>query len=120
MSTTVDRIKEACTKKNVSISRLERECGFSNGYIRVMKGGSMSAERLQKIATYLNVSFDWLLTGEEKEEQGGYYIDPEAAEMAQRIYDNEDLRLLFDAAKDVTPEQLKLLHNLALSWKVSK
>jgi hypothetical protein len=40
--------------------------------------------------------------------------------MAQRIYDNEDLRLLFDAAKDVTPEQLKLLHDLALSWKVSK
>ena len=40
--------------------------------------------------------------------------------MAQQIYDNKDLRLLFDVAKDVTPEQLKLLHDLAMSWKVSK
>ncbi len=112
----IDRIKELCAKKGIAVSRLERECGLSNGYIRNMKEGKMSAERLKTISDYLGVSSEYLLTGE----SDGYYINPEAAEMAQQIYDNKDLRLLFDAAKDVTPEQLKLLHDLAMSWKVSK
>lgn len=112
----VDRIKEICAVKRIAISRLERDCGFSNGYIRGMKDGKMSAERLKKVADYLDVTTEYLLTGDNE----GYYINPETADMAQKIYDNKDLRLLFDVAKDVTPEQLKLLHDLALSWKKSK
>lgn len=112
----VDRIKEICAVKRIAISRLERDCGFSNGYIRGMKDGKMSAERLKKVADYLDVTTEYLLTGDDE----GYYINPETADMAQQIYDNKDLRLLFDVAKDVTPEQLKLLHDLALSWKKSK
>lgn len=112
----VDRIKEICAVKRIAISRLERDCGFSNGYIRGMKDGKMSAERLKKVADYLDVTTEYLLTGDDD----GYYINPETADMAQQIYDNKDLRLLFDVAKDVTPEQLKLLHDLALSWKKSK
>lgn len=113
----VDRIRELCLSRGISISRLERECGFSNGYIRGMKDGKMSAERLKKTADYLHVPYDYLLTGDLPIEYGGYYTDPETADMAQQIYENKDLRLLFDVAKDVTPEQLKLLHDLALSWK---
>ena len=112
----IDRIKEICLDRGLAISRLERDCGLSNGYIRNMKDGRMSAERLQTVADYLGVSYWYLLTGE----KDGYYVNPETAEMAQAIYDNKDLRLLFDVAKDVTPEQLKLLHDLALSWKLSK
>ena len=113
----VDRIRELCLSRGISISRLERECGFSNGYIRGMRDGKMSAERLKKTADYLRVPYDYLLTGDLPIEYGGYYTDPETADMAQKIYENRDLRLLFDVAKDVTPEQLKLLHDLALSWK---
>ena len=109
----IDRIRELCSARGVSIARLERECGFSNGYIRGMKDGKMSAERLKKVADYLGVTAEYLLTGNEE----GYYINPDTADMAQKIYENKDLRLLFDVAKDVTPEQLKLLHDLALSWK---
>lgn len=109
----VDRIKELCRSKGISVARLERDCGFSNGYIRGMKDGKMSAERLKKVANYLGVTTEYLLTGDSE----GYYINPDTADMAQKIYENRDLRLLFDVAKDVTPEQLKLLHDLALSWK---
>ena len=77
-----------------------------------MKEGKMSAEKLKTVADYLGVTTDYLITGDID-----YYVNPETAEMAQAIYDNKDLRLLFDVAKDVTPEQLKLLHDLALSWK---
>ena len=113
----IDRIKEICLGRGIAISRLERECGLSNGYIRNMKEGKMSAERLKAIADYLGVTSEYLLTGEPTD---NYYINPETAEMAQRIYENKDLRLLFDVARDVTPEQLRLLHDLALSWKKSE
>lgn len=73
----------------------------------------MSAGRLKAIADYLGVTSEYIMTGDAE----GYYINPDTADMAQKIYDNKDLRLLFDVAKDVTPEQLKLLHDLALSWK---
>lgn len=78
-----------------------------------MKDGKISAERLQTIADYLGVSYWYLLTGE----KDGYYINPETAEMAQELFDNRDLRLLFDVARDVTPEQLRILQQMALSWK---
>ena len=111
----VDRIKEACTARGVAISRLERECGFSNGYIRGMKDGNMSAERLQKVATYLRVSFNWLLTGEQPND--GYYINAETAEMAQNLYDRKDLRMLFDSVRNLSKEQIKLLQQMADSWE---
>ena len=109
----IDRIKEICLDRGLAISRLERECGLSNGYIRNMKDGKISAERLQTIADYLGVSYWYLLTGE----KDGYYINPETAEMAQELFDNKELRLLFDVAKDVTPDQLRILQQMALSWK---
>ena len=73
-------------------------------------------DKLKLIADYFGVSVEYLTTGEQPQD---YYLNEETAEMAQAIYDNQDLRLLFDVARDVSPEQLKLLHDLALSWKVS-
>ena len=40
--------------------------------------------------------------------QPDYYIDPEAAEIAQRVFDDPDLRILFHAAQDVSPENIRL------------
>lgn len=112
---TVERVKAICKERKIPIYKLEKDLGFSNGYISQLKKGSLPDDRLEKVADYLDVSVAYLMSGEEAE----YYTNPEAAEMAQEIFENRDLRLLFDVAKDVTPEQLKLLHDLALSWKVS-
>lgn len=114
---TVERVLNECKKQGMTVSTLEKWCGFANGYISGLRKGTMPADRLQKVADLLNVPYEYLLTGEMPEEKEGYYINPDTADMAQQIYENKDLRLLFDVAKDVTPEQLKLLHDLALSWK---
>lgn len=108
-----------CEEKGVTPYRVGEETGIKGSTFYGWKTGKYTPkqEKLQKIADYLGVSLEYLMTGEEPE---GYYINPEAADMAQQIFENKDLRLLFDVAKDVTPEQLKLLHDLALSWKVSK
>lgn len=62
---TVQRIKTICKERKIAISTLERACGFANGYIGQLKKGSVPDDRLIKIADYLNVSRDFLMTGEE-------------------------------------------------------
>lgn len=108
----IDRIKMICEQRGISISKLERECGFANAYIAGLRKGTMPADRLQKVADFLGVSYAYLLTGEEDE--GTYYVNPETADMAQELYDNKDLRLLFDASRNATPEQLRLIRDLVL------
>lgn len=62
----VERVKAICSDRRIPISRLERELGFSNGYIAQLRKGVFPADRLAMIAEYLGVTTDYLLTGEEK------------------------------------------------------
>lgn len=45
------------------------------------------AETLLKIADFLDVSVEYLVSGREPE-PNNYYLDPEVAQMAQEIHDN--------------------------------
>jgi transcriptional regulator with XRE-family HTH domain len=56
------RIEELCNSNNVSITRLEKECGFSNATIKKWKETSIPGiDKVQKIAKYFNVTTDYLL-----------------------------------------------------------
>lgn len=46
-----------------------------------------------------------------------YYLNDETAKAAQEIFENKDLRMLFDAARDADPEDLRALHSMALALK---
>lgn len=63
----VDRVKKICKDRKIPISKLERELGFSNGYISQLRKGIFPADRLVLIADYLQVSADFLITGVDSE-----------------------------------------------------
>lgn len=46
-----------------------------------------------------------------------YYADDETTQIAQEIFENKELRLLFDSAKDSSPEDLKAVHDMLLALK---
>lgn len=75
----------------------------------------------QKIANLFHVDIDDLikvdLEAEERKPKDGYYLNPETAEIAQDIYENKELRALFDAARDISPEDMKTLYSVALAMK---
>lgn len=77
----------------------------------------LSGKNAQLIADYFGVSVDYLMTGKEKEGGEKYYINDETASIAQEIFDNKELRLLFDAAKDAQPEDLQTVHQMLLALK---
>lgn len=46
-----------------------------------------------------------------------YYINEETAQVAQEIFENKELRALFDVQKNMDPDDLRALHNMALALK---
>ena len=99
-------------------SKVERDLGYANGYIGQLKKGVFPADRLLDIAEYLGVTSEYLLTGDSKEgDEARYYLNNETAEMAQKLFENKDLRVLFDAAKDATPEDLKTTYDMLMALK---
>ena len=61
---TVERIKNVCKERKIAISKLEKDCGFANGYIGQLKKGTMPDDRLNIVADYLKVSAIELSKGE--------------------------------------------------------
>ena len=95
-----------------------KETGISQSTISTWKKkrNIISGEIAQTIASYFNISVDYLMTGKEKEADK-YYINEETAEMAQTLFESKPLRVLFDAAKDATPEDLKTTYNMLMALK---
>lgn len=69
-------------------------------------------ETLEKIADIFNVDMNFLMGGKEKESVPDYYANPETAKLAQELFENHDLRILFDAARDSDPKDLQMAADL--------
>ncbi len=64
----VERIQFKLKEKNLSIKALESELQFGNGTIRRWNTNSPSCDKIEKVASLLNVSIDWLITGKQRDE----------------------------------------------------
>jgi transcriptional regulator with XRE-family HTH domain len=53
------------------------------------------------------------------EEKPTYYLNVETARVAQEVFDNPDLRILFDAARDAKPEDLRLAAEMLRKFKAA-
>lgn len=62
----VQRIREMCKKKGITLAELERRCSIGNGIIARWKTSKPSYERLARVAQELGTSTEYLLTGEEQ------------------------------------------------------
>lgn len=78
-------------------------------------------DKLEKIATFLGVSVGYLMTGKATEKQSDtgkkYYFSDATAEAAQKMFENKELRVLFDVQQDMDADDLKALYNMALALK---
>ena len=73
-------------------------------------------DKLQKIADYFGVTLEYIETGEVSE---GYYLDPETAKVAQELFENPKMRILFDAARDSKPEDLQMAADMLYRLKAA-
>lgn len=108
----VERVKTICKDRKIPISKLERDLGYSNGYIGQLRKGTFPNDRLKEIADYFGVSVDYLMTGKEKEGGETYYLNDETREIAQEIFEKKELRMLFDVTRKSTPQRLMAYYNM--------
>lgn len=105
-------------KYDLTAYKVAKEAGVTQTALSNWKTGKSTptTKTLQKIADFFGVSIDYLMTGKETEDSK-YYLNDETAEMAQALFENKNLRVLFDAAKDATPEDLKTTYDMLMALK---
>lgn len=106
MNITLQRIQQLLAVKGVKAAQMLRELDIkqSTYYTWVHEDRPPATEYLMPIAQYLNTTTDYLLGAEENKDE--YYVDPVTREMANALNDNPGQRVLFDAAKDLPPEDI--------------
>ena len=85
---------------------IAKALGISRSTVGMYESGKRTPdlEDLEKFADFFNVDVDYLLG---RSAQSTYYLNPETARKAQELFDDPDLRILFDAARDARPEDLQ-------------
>lgn len=104
-----DNLRKYCEKHHIPISRIEKDLGFSNGSLA--KAKTIKDDRIVRICDYLNIPTDYLLRG------SGYYENPKTAKIAQDIFENRELKALFDLASDSSPEDIETAYSVLLALK---
>lgn len=110
---TVERIKQICKERKIPISKLERDCGFSNGYIGQLRKGTVPDDRLLIISKYLNESIEYIMNGEDVQ------WDPTGQTMDYTISlseEEQDLLMEYRKADDTQKEMIRRI--LAYSDKM--
>ena len=105
--------------KGMKDSDVARETGISKSTFSDWKSGRSNPkdEKLRKIASVFGCSVEYLKTGKEPETKQGYYLNDETATIAQEIFENKELRMLFDASRNATPEDLLTVRDMMLALK---
>lgn len=104
-----DIFEKLCAEKGVTPYRVCKETGLTTSTISNWKAGRYTpkTDKLQKIADYFGVSIEFLMGTEEKEESPTYYLSDETAQLAQEMFEDEDMRSLFDMKRNMPPERFK-------------
>lgn len=97
-------------RRGITAYKFCKETGVSSSTISTWKKkNSIARPELAKIVCeYFGITLDYLMTGEEKEEQP-YYLDDEARQMAEELAHNPNLHILFDAARTISKEDLQFV-----------
>ena len=99
--------------------KVAKETGIGTATMSNWKNGKYvpKSDKIQKIATLLSTTEKFIMDGEDEENSNGYYLNDETAQVAQEIFENKELRALFDVQRGMAPEDLKVLHQMALALK---
>lgn len=71
-----------------------------------------SVSMVKKIAELFGVTMDQITNDDLSDAENHYYLDPEAAEIAQEVQQRPELKILFDASRKVSAGDLELVINM--------
>ena len=101
-------LKKIRLNHNLTQAELAKHLGISRSSVGMYESGEREPdfETLEAIADFFNVDMNYLLGNESR---STYYLDPEAAAIAQEVYERPEMRMLFDASRKISPEDMDLV-----------
>lgn len=124
MSNTANRLKEAMLIRGLRQSDLSEKTGIVKSAISQYISGKVTPkqDKIFLLSEALSVSPAWLMGADvpmEKQSEP-YYTNEETARIAQELKDNPNGRILFDASRDLSPEDIKIVLNLIKGLKAKE
>lgn len=124
MSNTANRLKEAMLIKGLRQSDLSEKTGIVKSAISQYLSGKVTPkqDKIFLLSEALSVSPAWLMGADVPMEKHiePYYTNEETARIAQELKDNPNGRILFDASRDLSPEDVKIVLNLIKGLKAKE
>lgn len=119
-----EMIRERRQNLGITLDQLAADLGVTAKTVQRYETG----ERKVKINTVMEISkilnFDYnKFMADAKQRLSGetnhvsYYINEETAKIAQEIYDNKELKILFDASRNAKPEDLLIVADMIKKLK---
>lgn len=116
-----EAFEKLCKERGVTPYRVAKETGVTTATLSSWKTGKYTpkSEKLQKLADYFGVNADVFSDRDVQTlvQADTYYYNKETLEMAQALFKNKELRLLFDATKDIDRNDLYLVYDLVKRMK---
>lgn len=111
-----EKFEALLKQNNITPYRVYKDTGISTATLSDWKNGKSQPkkDKIEKLCEYFNVPLSYFYGEEEKSK---YYFNDETAAIAQDIFENKELRALFDAARDAEPEDLTAVHGMLLALK---
>ena len=105
-------------ERNETFSEVARAIGGRPSTFTDWRAGRYTPkrEKLEAIAAHFDVSLEYLLTGKDARADS-YYLDEDSARIAQEAHDDPNLRALFDAARGVRPEDMRIAIDMLKRFK---
>lgn len=104
---------------NKNQADLINDLGFNKSSVSTWCNGTRlpRMDKVDILAKYFDINRSDLIEDKDTEHKQSYYLNTETSRIAQKIYDNKELSVLFDAAQDAEPEDLQALHGMLMALK---
>ena len=101
----LERIKNLCYRKEISIRQLERETGLADRTIGRWDTNMPSIDRVKKVAEYFGVTVDYLLGGENSQISNS--MDDELAEYLEMVRTKPEIRMLLKTQRGASRKEVE-------------
>lgn len=119
-----ERIKHRREELGMSQDELAKKLGYKSRstIAKIEKGeNDITQSKISAFAKALNTTPSYLMGWDsDTPTNDGYYTDPDVAQLAEELRTNPEKRILFDASKDLSKDDIDIVLNLIHGLKAKE
>ena len=110
-----DKVKYYRKLRGISQEQLAEKLGYKSfTTIQKWEDGTSTPPigTVSKIANFLGVSLEELTSDTEPDDESAYYLDDDAKDLAEFMFNNPEYKVLFDASRNVSKEDIEFVKEM--------